>query len=166
MKVSVTARHMDLEPDIRDHAEARVDRFTKYERGLLNAHVVLEQQKSRRIAEVSVHARHGDFTAKAESHDLLASIDTACEKVETQIRRSAKKLRDHHGNGDAKEVNGMGDTRIESEQRNREMMSLEEATTRVEDGEELVVFADTDSGATRVVYRRPDGSVKLIEVTN
>ena len=32
-------------------------------------------------------------------------------------------------------------------------------------GEEIVVFADTDSGATRVVYRRPDGSLKLIEVS-
>jgi hypothetical protein len=58
----------------------------------------------------------------------------------------------------------MGETRIASERREREMMTLEEATGRVEDGEEIVVFADTDTGATRVVYRRPDGSVKLIEV--
>ncbi len=164
MKVSVTARHFDLTPEERAHTEERVDRFGKYEKGLLNAHVVLEQQKSRKIAEVSVHARHGDFTAKVESHDLLASIDGACEKVETQIRRSARKLRNHHANGDAKEAIGLGDIRIESERRNREMMTLSEATGRVEDGEELVVFADTDSGATRVVYRRPDGSVKLIEV--
>ena len=44
------------------------------------------------------------------------------------------------------------------------MMTLEEATTRIENGEEIVVFADTDTGATRIVYRRPDGSVKLVEV--
>ena len=31
------------------------------------------------------------------------------------------------------------------------MMTLEEATGLIEDGEELVVFADTDSGATRIV---------------
>ncbi|NNE44791.1 MAG: ribosome-associated translation inhibitor RaiA [Gemmatimonadetes bacterium] len=166
MKVSVTARHFDLTPQEREHTEERIQRFSKYERGLLNAHVVLEQQRSRKIAEIMVHARHGDFTAKAESHDLLASIDGACEKMETQIRRSAEKLRDHHVNGNGKEAVGLGETRIESERRNREMMSLEEATNRVEDGEELVVFADTDSGATRVVYRRPDGSVKLIEVAD
>lgn len=164
MKVSVTARHFDLTPQERAHAEGRVDRFTKYDNSLLDARVVLEQQKSRRIAEVSVHARHGDFTAKAESHDLLASIDGACDKVETQIRRSVRRLRKHHGNGDAKEAAVMGETRIESERHRREMMTLEEATGRIEGGEELVVFADTDSGATRVVYRRPDGSVKLIEV--
>jgi hypothetical protein len=46
------------------------------------------------------------------------------------------------------------------------MMTVEEATTRVEDGEEIVVFADTDSGATRVVFRRPDGSLKLIEIAD
>jgi uncharacterized protein YgiM (DUF1202 family) len=58
----------------------------------------------------------------------------------------------------------MGETRIEALRVRREMMTLEEATTRVEEGEEIVVFADTDTGATRVVYRRPDGTVKLLEV--
>ena len=93
---------------------------------------------------------------------METSIDGACDKVERQIQKNISKLKSH--NGDGKEVPPMGDTRIESMQLNREMMTLDEATTRVEDGEEIVVFADTDSGATRVVYRRPNGSVKLIEI--
>jgi putative sigma-54 modulation protein len=162
MKVSVTARHFDLTPDLKEHAESRLSRFGKYASGLMTANVVLEIQKYRQIAEVSVHGRHGTYTAKAETSDMSQSIDGACEKVEKQIRRSASKLRSR--NGEPRESEVMGGTRIESERRNREMMTLEEATARVEDGEEIVVFADTDSGATRVVYRRPDGSLKLIEV--
>ena len=163
MKVSVTARHFDLTPDLKDHAEARLARLDRFGSGVINASVVLEIEKYRHIAEVSVHGRHGDFMGKAESDDMAVSIDGAFEKVEKQIRRTAKQQQ-RSRNGDSKEGMAMGDTRIESERRNREMMSLDEATSRVEEGEEIVVFADTDSGATRVVYRRPDGSVKLIEV--
>ena len=145
MKVNVTARHFDLTPDLKDHAEKKLAKFGKYTDGLLNAHVVLEVEKYRNIAEISVHGREGDFTGKVESGDMLTSIDGAVEKVEKQIRRTVRKLRGrHNGNG--------------------EMMTLEEATTRVEEGEELVVFADTDAGTTRIVYRRPDGTVKLLEV--
>ena len=162
MKVSVTARHFDLTPELREHAEARLARFGRFANGLLSAHVVLEVEKYRQIAEVMVHAREGDFTGKAESDDMAVSIDGACDKVERQIRRSVDKRRAH--DGDSREEISMGQTRIESERQNCEMMTLEEATGRVEDGEEIVVFADTDSGATRIVYRRPDGSLKLIEV--
>lgn len=163
MKVNVTARHFDLTPDLKDHAERKMGKFHKYTDGLLSAHVVLEVQKYRNIAEVSVHGREGDFTAKAESGDMVTSIDGAVEKVEKQIRRTMRKLREHNGNGEKEEL-PMGETRIESQRIPREMMTLEEATTRVEDGEEIVVFSDTDTGATRVVYRRADGTVKLLEV--
>ncbi len=163
MKVSVTARHFDLTPDLKDHAQARLDKLGRFGNGLINANVVLQVEKYRQIAEVSVHGSHGDYLGKAESDDMVVSIDGAMDKVEKQIRRAARTSRSR--NGDAKEVEDMGDTRIASEQRAREMMTLEEATTRLEEGEEIVVFADTDSGATRVVYRRPDGSVKLIEVS-
>jgi putative sigma-54 modulation protein len=163
MKVNVTARHFDLTPDLKDHAERKLEKFHKYTDGLLNAHVVLEVEKYRNIAEIFVHGREGDFTGKAESGDMLTSIDSAVEKVDKQIRRAMRKLHEHNGNGD-KEAMPMGETRIESQRIPREMMSLEEATTRVEDGEEIVVFADTDTGNTRIVYRRADGSVKLLEV--
>jgi putative sigma-54 modulation protein len=163
MKVNVTARHFDLTPDLKDHAEKKLAKFSKYTDGLMKAHVVLEVEKYRSIAEISVHGREGDFTGREESADMMTSIDGAVEKVEKQIRRMMRKLRDHNGNG-GKEAMPMGETRIEALRVRREMMTLEEATTRVEEGEEIVVFADTDTGATRVVYRRPDGTVKLLEV--
>jgi putative sigma-54 modulation protein len=162
MKVSVTARRFDLTEDLREHAEERLNRFSKFSDGLLRANVVLEVEKHRHTAEVSVHGRRGDFAGKAESDDMKVSIDSACDKIERQIRKTEDRLRVHRAN--TKEVPTMGETRIESQRLNREMMTLDEATSRVEGGEEVVVFADTDTGATRIVYRRPDGSMKLIEV--
>ena len=161
MKVNVTARHFDLTPDLKDHAEKRLAKFHKYTDGLLTAHVVLEVEKYRNIAEVSVHGRTGDFTGTAESGDMLTSIDGAMEK---QIRRALRRLKERHNGNGEREAMPMGETRIEAQRVAREMMSLEEATTRVEEGEEIVVFTDTDSGNTRIVYRRADGTMKLVEV--
>jgi putative sigma-54 modulation protein len=161
MKVSITARHFDPTPDLKEHAESRVTRLQKFAADLLHANVVLEVEKYRQIAEVSVHGSHGDFKGRAESDDMFVSIDGACDKVEKQIRRQARMTKTRDG---AKEELAMGTTRIASERVSPEMMSVEEATTRVEEGEEIVVFADADSGATRVVYRRADGTMKLIEV--
>jgi putative sigma-54 modulation protein len=162
MKVSVTARHFDLTDDLKEHAEGRLSRFSRFTENLLRANVVLEVQRHRHIAEVSVHARNGDFAGKAESDDMRISIDGACEKIERQILKNEKRLKSHKGEPKGGLV--MGETRIESQRLSREMMTLDEATTRIEGGEDIVVFADTDTGATRVVYRRPDGSMKLIEI--
>jgi len=165
MNVSVTARHFELTPDLKEHAETRLGKLHKFQDGLMKANVVLEIEKYRNLAEISVHGRHGDYSGKAIAEKMPTAIDQACEKVEKQIRRSARKQHTHR-NGDAKEEMVMGDTRIESQRVSREMMSVEEATTRLDEGEDIVVFADTDTGATRVVYRRPDGKMKLIELAD
>ena len=164
MKISITARHFDITPDLKEHAESRVGKLEKFAGGLLRANVVLEVEKYRQIVELSVHGSPGDFAGRAESDDMFVAIDDACDKVEKQIRRQARMVRVR--DGDAKEVLTMGAVRIQSERVSREMMSIEEATARVEEGEDIVIFTDTDSGATRVVFRRPDGTLKLIDVAD
>ena len=165
MIVTVTGRHFDLTADLKTYVEERLARYDKFADGLISAHVVLGVEKYRQTAEFSVHGRSGDFKGKAESSDMLTSIDAAYEKVEKQIRRQATK-RKARTKAEPKGEIAMGDIRMEAERRSREMMTLEEAATRVESGEEIVVFADTDSGATRVVFRRQDGTLKMIEVAN
>jgi putative sigma-54 modulation protein len=162
MKISITARHFDLTPDLKAHAESRVGKLDRFAGGMLRANVVLEVEKYRQIAELSVHGSPGDFAGRAEADDMFVAIDEACEKVEKQIRRQARMARVRDGG--AKEAMVMGTVRIPSERVTREMMTVEEATTRVEEGEDLVVFTDTDSGSIRVVFRRPDGTLKLIDV--
>ena len=132
MNVSVTARHFELTPDLKEHAEARLGKLHKFQDGLMKATVVLEIEKYRNLAEVSVHGRHGDYSGSATAEKMPLAIDQACEKVEKQIRRTARRQHSHR-NGDSKEEISMGDTRIESERVNREMMSVQEATSRVED---------------------------------
>ncbi len=101
MNVNVTARHFELTDDIREHVVRRVEKIEKFGYPLLDAHVVLDVEKRRQIAEVSIHGKHSTFTAQAESHDMIESIDDATDKVQNQIRRHAEKVREHRALPDA-----------------------------------------------------------------
>jgi putative sigma-54 modulation protein len=94
MNVHVTARHFQMTDDVREHAIHRVGKIEKFGHALMDAHVVLDVEKHRQIAEVSVIGKQLNVMASAESHDMIQSIDDACEKVQVQIKRHADKARD------------------------------------------------------------------------
>ncbi len=97
MKVVVTARHYELEDAVRTHAIERVNKIEKFGHALQDAHVVLEAEKYRQIAEISVQGKQSRYTGRAESTDMRQSIDSACDKVETQIKKHADRAKDHKG---------------------------------------------------------------------
>lgn len=97
MNVAVTARHFELSPEVRELAVRRVLRIEKYGHALHDAHVVLDVEKYRQIAEVTVRGPHARFVASAETPDMSKSIDSACDKVETQIKKHVDKARQRKG---------------------------------------------------------------------
>ena len=101
MNVNVTARHFQISDQVREHAIHQVSKIEKFGHALFDAHVVLEVEKYRHIAEVSVHGKASSFTGKAESNDMIVAIDSACDKVGTQIRKHHDKAKKHnsHKNG-------------------------------------------------------------------
>ncbi len=60
------------------------------------AHVVLKVEKTRQIAELSMHLSGQDFFVKEESPDLYASIDMLTDALTTQLRKHKEKVTNHH----------------------------------------------------------------------
>jgi putative sigma-54 modulation protein len=60
------------------------------------AHVVLKVEKSRQIAELSMHLSGHDFIVKEESADLYASIDMLTASLSNQLRKHKEKVTSHH----------------------------------------------------------------------
>jgi ribosome-associated translation inhibitor RaiA len=59
----------------------------------MKANTVLSIEGSRKIAELSIKAKGFNFISKAEDNkDMYIAIDSAVEKVETQIKRQIGKL--------------------------------------------------------------------------
>ncbi len=96
METTVTGRHVDITDAIRNYALDKVQDslsgFTRVE----NAHVILDIEKYRHLAEIVVHGKnHINIDARAESEDMYVSIDEAVEKAERQLRKLRDKIQDH-----------------------------------------------------------------------
>jgi len=96
MQISVTCRHMEVTPSLRDHA------ITKAEHDLIefprieNVHIILDVQKYLHKAEVVVQAsNHIRVEGHEESEDMYFSIDKAVEKASKQLRKLRDKVQDH-----------------------------------------------------------------------
>jgi putative sigma-54 modulation protein len=63
----------------------------------MNVNMILEVQKDVQTAEATIHVRGADLFAKAESHDMYASIDKVINKLDSQILRHKEKLHSHRG---------------------------------------------------------------------
>lgn len=97
MHYTITGRHVDLTPAIRQHIEERIGRFEKYFHRIVEVHAVLTvERKHRHVAEITIQAARGlSFFGKVESDDMYRSIDQLIMKIEHQLERRKDKIKSH-----------------------------------------------------------------------
>ncbi len=94
MKISTTARHCELDPEVRVFAHQRLERLLRYfrnPRDLMEAHVVVAVEKYRHSAEITLKLRRGEIVGREQADDARAAIELAAERLEHQIRRLKEK---------------------------------------------------------------------------
>ncbi|MFH1143539.1 MAG: ribosome-associated translation inhibitor RaiA [Candidatus Eisenbacteria bacterium] len=181
MDIITTARRFDLTPEVREHARKRLLKLERYLDRTAEAHVVLEREKYRQIAEISLHARGVEISSREESDDILVSIDRVVDRIERQVKRlnSRRKTRSKVRRGEApapaaaagegeEEEAAIEDTFapvvIRQEGFHREPLSVEEAIEKLQDSEnEFLLFTNKRDGRVALVHLRPDGNFGLIE---
>jgi len=87
MKISTTARHCELDPELRLFAMSRLGRLERFARDLREAHLILSLEKFRHTAEITLKLGARDMVSRRESTDPRAAIDRAAERLEQQLRR-------------------------------------------------------------------------------
>jgi putative sigma-54 modulation protein len=103
MEVTITARHFQLDPSLREYLEAEIAGLTKFFERILEVHVILEQEKYRQVAEIVVHLPKAHrVRAREEDKNMRLAFDAAVAKLETQIKRYKEKFqeRKRHPRGD------------------------------------------------------------------
>lgn len=100
MIINLTGRHVEITDALRAHVEERLrSAFADFPR-LESAHVVLNLEKHRHIAEIDVRGPHHlRVEAREETHDMYEAFDRVVEKALKQMRRWADKVHEHKGVG-------------------------------------------------------------------
>jgi putative sigma-54 modulation protein len=113
MQIEFTGRQFTIYPKLRTQAQTALDRIETIIGSNCTAHVILSEDKFRKIAEVNLQCKqHPDFTASCEAKEMEQALHDALDKVEKQATRVSKKattLRRHP------EQNAEGSVRLQSE---------------------------------------------------
>lgn len=188
MQVSITGRNVDVTDPLRDHVEKKLTHIKKYFDGILDAQVVLNVEKHRHTAEMTIHANGITMHGEESTGDMYTSVDKVIDKIERQLRRYKSRLQSHRQGGGARKEPGEApspealhvrvdvldaedvESSVESPRvikTNRfaiKPMSLDEAVMQMDLlQQEFLVFRDSRSNRVCVLYRRNDGNYGLIE---
>jgi ribosomal subunit interface protein len=182
MQILTTGKNLDIGEALRQRIETRLtDNLAKYFDGTVRAHVVVELQKSTFHTDCTLHLSTGaTLQAHGETGAANSSFDMAAERLEKQLRRYKRRLRDYHperrGGADGQTLAETPETEAEEIEAGEapaiiaepaasvSELTVGEAVSRL-DGSELpcIVFRNSQHGAINVVYRRRDGLIGWID---
>lgn len=92
MNVEYTGRNTTISANLRAQAEAGLSRIDRVTNRCTNAHVILAEDKYRKIAEVTVQCRNESFVASCQSTDMEQALRDALYTVEQQAIRSKERF--------------------------------------------------------------------------
>ncbi len=84
MNVEYTGRHTIITAKLKSQAEAGLARIARVVDRSATAHVILTEDKYRKIAELTVRCRHGELVATWESNEMETALHDVLQKVEQQ----------------------------------------------------------------------------------
>jgi len=94
MRITITARHCDLPPELRARARTLVERLARVAPRPLDARVVFDADHGRPTVEVRLHAARGLLhVGTARGADQGSALDLAAAKVRRQLDKSPVRRR-------------------------------------------------------------------------
>ncbi|WP_415405195.1 ribosome hibernation-promoting factor, HPF/YfiA family [Tateyamaria sp. SN3-11] len=186
MQYQISGKQIDIGDALQTHVRDELGGVVqKYAERPTNANVVFSKSAHEFVCEATVHLSTG-LTAQAKAHatEIYAAFDSCSEKMEKQLRRYKRRLKDHHKErAQPVELSGAasyilasdadsGENEPESLQpiivaemeTNIPSLSVGEAVMQMElAGAPVLVFRNEGKDGLNVVYRREDGNIGWID---
>ena len=175
MQVTVTFRHIEPTDSLRQYAEGKLQRLSKYLHRPMDAHVILSVLKKNHRAEIHLSANGTSLFSEDMTGDLYSAIDLALDKVERQVKKLSAKRKNHQADHtlpglrlqvlhpDRVDNRGVPEI-IRTRRIPAKPMSVEEAVMQIDlTNNEFFVFRNAQSESLAVIYRRKDGNYGLID---
>jgi putative sigma-54 modulation protein len=96
MNVTMTARHCEIDPELRLFAQNRIEKLGRYANDIQEVHLVVTAEKFRHAAEITVRLKGREIVGREEANDARAAVDQAADHLENQIRRVKERRIENH----------------------------------------------------------------------
>lgn len=186
MRYQISGKQIDIGEALQTHVQEELsDTVKKYAQRPTEAVVVFSKSAHEFVCEATVHLSTG-LTAQAKAHqtEIYAAFEACREKMEKQLRRYKRRLKDHHKDrAEPVEIYGGASyilaSEVESEDQEPDTLqpiiiaemettipslSVGEAVMQMElAGAPVLVFRNEGKEGVNVVYRREDGNIGWID---
>jgi len=98
MRYQISGKQIDIGNALTTHVESETgDMLGKYSGRPTDANIVFSKSGHEYVCETVIHLSTG-LTAQARGHEpeIYAAFDSALEKMDKQLRRYKRRLKDHH----------------------------------------------------------------------
>jgi ribosomal subunit interface protein len=188
MDVRVSGHQIDIGTAFRTHATDRLQAIVaKHAARAVSANVTLQPgpHDAGFVCEIVMPLNGLVMKGSGRAQDAHIACDAAADKIEKQLRRYTRRLKDRHGAGPARQVDDRIDDnanyvvfRVEDDVEEAGDAPLVVAETRVDVPESSVsdavmmldlrnttalLFKNSKTGVFNMVYRRDDGNVGWVE---
>lgn len=186
MRYQITGKQIDIGEALQTHVKDTLGAtIEKYAGRPTDATIIFSKSGHEFVCEATVHLSTGLTTqAKAHANDIYGSFDDCNEKMDKQLRRYKRRLKDHHRDrtepveilGASSYILASEKADAESEPESLQPIIIAEMETRVPSlsvgeavmqmelaGAPVLVFRNEGKEGLNVVYRREDGNVGWID---
>ena len=189
MRYQISGKQIDIGNALQTHVQTETgDMLAKYSGRPTDANVVFSKSGHEYVCETVIHLSTG-LTAQARGHEpeIYAAFDSALEKMDKQLRRYKRRLKDHHKErSQPVELSDAGsyilapsDESGEAEDDTVSAMIIAETEMKIPElsaGEAVMqmelanapalVFRNEKHKGINVVYRREDGNISWVDPKN
>ena len=93
--VTITCRHDDLSEIYKESIRDRLQKLSRFHSHIVNASVMSDKQNSGYKVEISLHVPGSVITAVNEDYNQKKALDSAYDKVKSQLKKLKSKIVDH-----------------------------------------------------------------------
>jgi len=186
MRYQISGKQIDIGEALQTHVKTELNEVVqKYAERPTDANVIFSRSAHEFVCEATIHLSTGlSATAKAHAHEIYAAFESCAEKMEKQLRRYKRRLKDHHKDRtEPVELFGASSYILASEEQAEDAepdtlqpiivaemetqipsLSVGEAVMQMElAGAPVLVFRNEGKQGLNVVYRRDDGNIGWID---
>lgn len=186
MRYQITGKQIDVGEALQTHVTNELGAMLeKYSQRPTDANVIFSKAGHEYVCEVIVHLSSGlNAAAKGHAPEIYAAFESCTEKMDKQLRRYKRRLKDHHKDrsapvehfgaasyilagetdSDASEPDSLQPMIVAEMETKIPSLSVGEAVMQMElAGAPVLVFRNEKKECVNVVYRRDDGNIGWID---
>lgn len=95
MNLSITGRHLEVTPAIREYVISKLARVARRFDNVIDSQVLLSTERIQHTAEVTMRLPGKDLHCAATDENLYAAIDLLSDKIDRQVIKYKTKANNH-----------------------------------------------------------------------